>query len=294
MQTTELIAELEFTFTQLQRLLALEGLLKKTDTEMQNLENLAALRLKAGESNSLEQAALSQARAEALYQLNQLLADKQMYQLRLQLLLGSDSTFIPEGNNRIGALPQDSLAVENHPEYLILMNKTLQSKQVYRLEKARLLPQLNLGYSNMSITGVGNDNIYYPSSTRFQSVQAGIGVPLFFGSNQSRISAAKLNLRASEQEASYKKQALINNYKQLLNKARLQENLLQYYEQKVMPGAKLVQENAGKQLAAGQINYLEWMLLYQQSLQTQTRYYNELQEYNNTLIELNKFKSELK
>jgi cobalt-zinc-cadmium resistance protein CzcA len=39
--------------------------------------------------------------------------------------------------------------------------------------------------------GVGADNRLYGSSTRFNSVQFGFGVPLFFGSQKGKISAAK-------------------------------------------------------------------------------------------------------
>jgi cobalt-zinc-cadmium resistance protein CzcA len=57
-----------------------------------------------------------------------------------------------------------------------------------------------------------------------------------------------------------------------------------------LPQAVLVRENAFKQLENGQINYLEWMLLSTQALQTQIRYLNEVQEYNSTIIQLQKFK----
>jgi len=60
-----------------------------------------------------------------------------------------------------------------------------------KLEKAKLLPEFNLGYYSMTMQGSGADNVIYTTSSRFQSVQVGLGIPLFFGSQKAKINASK-------------------------------------------------------------------------------------------------------
>jgi len=50
------------------------------------------------------------------------------------------------------------------------------AEAVIKVEKAKLLPDLSLGLFSTSIKGTGPDNVYYPSSHRFQSVQIGVGI----------------------------------------------------------------------------------------------------------------------
>jgi cobalt-zinc-cadmium resistance protein CzcA len=142
----------------------------------------------------------------------------------------------------------------------------------------------------MSITGIGNDDIYYAPSKRFQSFQAGIGLPLFFGSNQSMVQASKIEMQVTEKEIVYNKAQLQQEFTQLVQKQKRLFSWITYYKENILPQAVLVRENAFKQLENGQINYLEWMLLSTQALQTQIRYLNEVQEYNSTIIQLQKFK----
>jgi cobalt-zinc-cadmium resistance protein CzcA len=285
----DLLAELQLTFTSLLRIQLLEQMLKQMDADMSKLLNLADLRLKSGESDALEKASIAQAKGEALNQLNNLLNDKMIYQLRLQLLTNSDTLLEPRDDLQLPFVLQDSLN-HQHPGLLVLLQQQRISERKYGYEKSRLLPSLNLGYTNMSITGIGNDDIYYAPSKRFQSFQAGIGLPLFFGSNQSMVQASKIEMQVTEKEIVYNKAQLQQEFTQLVQKQKRLFSWITYYKENILPQAVLVRENAFKQLENGQINYLEWMLLSTQALQTQIRYLNEVQEYNSTIIQLQKFK----
>ena len=285
----DLLGELQLTFTSLLRIQLMEQMLKQMDADMSKLLNLADLRLKSGESDALEKASIAQAKGEALNQLNNLLNDKLIYQLRLQLLTNSDTLLEPRDDLQLPFVLQDSLN-HQHPGLLVLLQQQRISERKYGYEKSRLLPSLNLGYTNMSITGIGNDDIYYAPSKRFQSFQAGIGLPLFFGSNQSMVQASKIEMQVTEKEIVYNKAQLQQEFTQLVQKQKRLFSWITYYKENILPQAVLVRENAFKQLENGQINYLEWMLLSTQALQTQIRYLNEVQEYNSTIIQLQKFK----
>ena len=91
--------------------------------------------------------------------------------------------------NFIGTI--DTSAISNHPQIKILQQQKNISVVNTQLERSKLLPNLNVGYSNQSIQGNGNDNKFYASSFRFQSIQFGVGVPLFFGSQKAKINSSK-------------------------------------------------------------------------------------------------------
>jgi cobalt-zinc-cadmium resistance protein CzcA len=104
------------------------------------------------------------------------------------------------------------------------------------------------------------------------------------------VQASKIEMQVTEKEIVYNKAQLQQEFTQLVQKQKRLFSWITYYKENILPQAVLVRENAFKQLENGQINYLEWMLLSTQALQTQIRYLNEVQEYNSTIIQLQKFK----
>jgi cobalt-zinc-cadmium resistance protein CzcA len=283
----ELLAELSIAFTELLKIQLLENLYREADTQMIQLIDLAKLRNKAGETDVTESAYLSQQRAETLLQLNQLLSAKFDYQLRLQLLLDSDTIFVPVGDFQLPK-PFDSSASTLGITAKLLTEQSKLAQANYRLEKAKLLPDVLLGYGNLSITGIGNDDIYYGADKRFQTFQVGVGVPLFFGSNQNRIAAAKIGLAISEKNLSYGLKQLNHQQMQLLEQLQRQDTLLQYFKTNTLVQSINLREAADKQYASGQINYLSYIMLWNQYMQTQTRYLALVQTYNEIIIQLQK------
>ncbi len=283
----ELEAELTLAFTELLKIQLLEQLYLEADTQMVQLIELAKLRNKVGETDLTEIAYLSQLRAETLYQLNQLLSSKYAFNLRMQLLLDSDTLYVPKGDLQL-TKPTESVGISQSLPATLLSQQSSLAQLNYRIEKAKLMPDIFLGYGNLSITGIGNDNIYYGSDKRFQTFQAGIGVPLFFGSNQNRIDAAKIGVKMSERNLAYNLKQLSQQQLQLKEQLQRQENLVQYFKVNTLVQAIQLREAAIKQYQAGQINYLSFMLLWNQYIQTQTRYLSMVQTYNEIIIQLEK------
>lgn len=50
----------------------------------------------------------------------------------------------------------------------------------------------------MTMKGTGSDNITYDYSNRFQSIQIGLGIPLFFDSQKAKLNASKINQNISD------------------------------------------------------------------------------------------------
>src|SRR5690606_16777955 len=122
--------------------------------------------------------------------------------LKFQLLMNSKEYYEPMTNSIKLDLPSvtDSCSLLNHQSLNLFQQQQIIVYSARRVEKSRLLADINVGLYSMTMKGTGADNINYTGSTRFNSAQSGIGIPLFFGSQRAKISAAKTNELIAENE----------------------------------------------------------------------------------------------
>lgn len=181
----------------------------------------------------------------------------------------------------------DSSVVNQHPFLKIIEQQKNISVINQKLEKSKLLPDLSIGYYNMTMKGSGADNKIYNGSTRFQSVQVGIGVPLFFGSQRAKINSSKISQSISENNYLIEKNILENQYRSLISKYHSNLTTVNYFESTALKNASLIISTANKQFVNGDINYLEWAMLTNQAITIESNYLDALRDLNETIIELN-------
>jgi cobalt-zinc-cadmium resistance protein CzcA len=266
-------------------------LLQQNDSLYGEFLNKANLRFKAGESNILEKTTAETQRGQIALQLNLLNADLDLLQAQFQLLLNTTTYLVPQaGDFKMSRLEMiDTATVSQHPAIQLLQQQKQISIRNTQLEKSRLLPDLTFAYNNMSMRGTGADNLSYDGSTRFQSGQIGLGIPLFYGSQKARINASKFiqkitetNYLAGLQQFNTEYQRAITQY---LNFARS----VDYYEQTGLTNATLITDTANKQFANGGINYLEWVMLTNQAISLRNEYLIAVNNLNESIIQLNYF-----
>ena len=266
-----------------------EKLLTETDSIYSEFLQKALIRFKAGESNTLEKAT-AQTQKDAIYlQLKALKEEINMANLQFRLLLNTTSDIEPYAEQkRMQLIEADKSAIiAGHP----LSRISLQQKEIAaantRLEKSKMLPDLSLGYFNTSIQGTGADNIYYPSSKRFGAFNLGIGIPLFTGAQKARINASKLS--ESIAENTYQNQILNLGTQYSTFKSQYESYLqsTEYFESNSLKEAKLIRETANKQFINGEINYLDWVILNNQTVLIQNSYLDLIRNLNESIINLN-------
>ena len=162
------------------------------------------------------------------------------------------------------------------------------------VQKAKLLPQLSLGYVNQSIRGwqkVDGVEKFFSASSRFSSVLAGVNIPLFNGAQKSRIAAGKYqyDIAGAEYNETLRQQEA--TLRQWLLQYRKAGNYLQYFEQQALKQASVLREQGTLQLSSGAISHLEWILLVHQSIQLEADYFSALADWNAVVIELNAYSS---
>lgn len=264
-------------------------LLQRNDSLYADFLAKANSRFRAGESNVLEKSTAEIQRGQIAIQLNQLSTDLDVLMLQFQLLLNSRTPFYPNAERvRLTALENnDSSFVINHPGIKLLEQQKLMALRSERLERSRLLPDLTLGYNNMTLRGIGADDIFYDRSSRFQSGQVGIGIPLFYGAQKAKINASRSWVRLSEANYASAKQNFRVEYEKAFSQYTNLIAALEYFEQRGLPNAAQITEAAQKQFANGNINYLEWVMLTNQAITIEVEYLSTLQQLNEAIIQLN-------
>ncbi len=266
-----------------------ERLLKKGDSIYTEFTNKSTLRFAKGETNILEKTSAESQQQNIRLQIKALQQDIELAGLQLRLLLNTSSIVEPKVAIIKLSLEgiSDSTLLTEHPALKVLQQQKLTAMANTHLEKARLLPEISLGYFNTSIKGTGADNLYYSGSSRFSSAQIGIGLPIFTGYQKARINAARVNESISETSYLQQRQQLETRYQTALAQFKNNASIVSYYEKTGLAHAKLIIETANLQFTNGVISYLEWAMLVNQSTVIESNYLDALALLNESIIEIN-------
>jgi heavy metal efflux system protein len=289
LQEAELKKEVSTLFYCLLYLQQKQKILLRTDSIYSAFKERTDLRFEQGESNILEKSTAENLRGQIGLQLSQLQVDMDIMQIQFQILLNTDSVLTPQNSNfklSFDDVP-DTNAIVNHPMIKVFQEEMSLSFLSTKLERSKLYPDLHIGYSNMSNQGTGADNVLYNSSTRFSSVQFGLGLPLFFWSQKAKINSSKLQELMSENKYQIELQNFKSEYQSSFKQYQENFNAVKYYEEIALKNANVLVDAANLQFTNGDINYLEWAMLINNSTTIQSNYLDAVKDLNNSIIQLN-------
>lgn len=241
----------------------------------------ASLRLKKGEANILEESTAEIQKEQIKVQLNSLENDLNISKLQLQLLLQSEQPYQPIADKPtmdVGLQISED-RVKQHPELLYLQQQIKMGEAEVQLEKSRLLPELLVGYTNQSMKNINNN--------RFNSVQVGVGIPLFTKGQRALAKAAQAKITITENQYQRKEIELKNRLVQQISNYMNQQRIIENYEQKQLPKSETILKTAQKQMEVGEIDYLNWVILVNQAVKTKADYIDQLERLNQIGAELN-------
>ncbi|MDF2193510.1 CusA/CzcA family heavy metal efflux RND transporter [Paraflavitalea sp. CAU 1676] len=261
-----------------------EALLQQMDSSFSAFLRVAALRLKAGETNMLEKASAENQLIQLRILQKQLLQEKATLRQQFMLLLNTPNLRYPQSSSiKAESILTDSSSLKDHPALRWYRQQEKTAEAAIRVEQSKLFPEFSAGYNNLSI----RDGIKYGTADRFQSVQLGIELPLFTSAQKAKIRSAQTALSISRNEMEYRSKALQAEYAGALSQVEQYRNIVADFEQGALRNAQDITNTLNKQLQGGEINYLEWTVLNQQSLQTQLSYLEAIMNLNNSIIHLN-------
>lgn len=286
----ELRREVTLVYYEMRYLQEKQLLLSYTDSLYAAFLEKATLRFEQGESNIVEKATATTQRGQVNQQLQQLEQDYNILQSKLKLLLNTTTAIVPDNQTALkmeAPAISDTGALAQHPYLQLLAQQQQISAMQYGVEKAKLLPDLFVAYNNQSFRGTGADDKYYSASTRFQSVQVGVGIPIFFHAQKARISARKINQTLAENNYQAGVQQVQAQYDQALKQYYKTQQAVRYYEDSALQNAETVINGANEQFINGQINYLEWVLLMNQAVGIRNEYIDAVRNLNSAIIDIN-------
>lgn len=255
-----------------------QKILTYTNSLLSDFAQKSQLRLQAGESNILEQSFSEVQKEQLTIQLKSLNNELSTLEIQFQLLLQSEIKYVPKANSLKASLNKTIL--ENTPPELELAQQKIKANEAEaNLEKSKLWPDFSFGFTNQSMLGI-NDN-------RFNSFQIGVGIPLF--SNGQRISAkaAKIKIQLAENDYKLKRNQFEALLQQSWKEYETHLEIVNNYEQKLLPQAQIILEVSEKQLQTGNIDYLQWIILVNQAIKVQSDYAEVLENLNRAIINLN-------
>lgn len=261
------------------------------DSIWRQMEQSSKKRFDAGDITALAYGTVVNQRMEIQAQLWQSRESvKQLYTHLSALLQVSDSVLIADTSIFLlsDAVINQSVSADENP----ITRYALQSKVVAEKQKSvewnRALPDLRLGYFNQTLIGshnVSGTEVLYGSNARFQGINIGLAVPVWFLPDRSRIQAAEIEKqKRNALYVSAQKQwdAQVQHARANYNKHK---GLLTYYSESALPLARKTLEQSIAAVKAGEISYSEFLVYTKQAIDTEIRNLQAVLDYNLTLSE---------
>ena len=191
---------------------------------------------------------------------------------RLEFIFFDNETFVNEN---------PSVALSDHQ---------IESLKIERkLEANKMLPDISIGY--FSQTMVGDQEIngvprVFGNGDRFTGIQAGIAIPLFFGSDVAKIKGAKIKEQMARTGAENFRKTMIGSYQRLISEQKKLLKSVEYYETQAVPEADMIISQTTLSYRTGALDYLDYIQNLSRALTIKQNYLDALNNYNQTIINL--------
>lgn len=288
----DLVYQVKTAFYQLQYFLNLQNLFQIQDTVYGNFLKAAEARYRAGETNLLEQKTAETQLNEVRNSLRKNYSDILIYNRQLQTLLNTRDSVAIELDTLFKI--NDAPAVEmydsvRNPVSAYYEQQISIADKLIGVEKARSGPDFSLGYFNQSI--IGSQNVdgtekFYNGNKRFQGVQAGIAIPIFYKPFKYRIQAAKTEKQAAQSDFELLRLNLTGQLKQSVQEYTKNKASINYYESSAVPNATFILRQAQAAFRNGEIGYVEFLQAVKTNADIRLGYLQAINQYNQSLIQI--------
>ncbi|MEE9431271.1 MAG: CusA/CzcA family heavy metal efflux RND transporter [Melioribacteraceae bacterium] len=238
----------------------------------------AQIRYKVGETNKLEELTALAKQKGIEISLSQTKEKINATYSQLQSWLQTDSTYrIKE--IELPVLKINSLDVTNNPGLHYYENLLNTSASAVSLEKQNLLPDINFGLFQGSNSGA-NEKTYY-------GFDVGVSIPILFFGQSSKIESAQIQKQVVEQNYKNYEIKLNAKIKSLHSEMKSYESSVHYYQNSGKQLSKQLLNNATIAFRNGEIDFLQYIQLIQNSVSIEMNYLENLNKYNQTVLSLN-------
>ena len=175
----------------------------------------------------------------------------------------------------------DSFAVSSNPMLNLIKQQVIINRNETQIEKLNLMPDFSVGYFNQSNKDIS-------TTSRFTGVELSISIPIFCFSQISKIKASKINEQIAQNNYEYYQKLVQSEFQILMQEYQKYKTSLDYYEKLAIPQANLIIEQSGKSWMTGDIDYVEYVMNLDKALDIKLKYLLTLNNYNQSVIAIDK------
>lgn len=266
--------------------------LESQDSLLAQYRTLAEKRYKAGETRQLEllsaERLLRENKMEVLAAHNEL----ETAQLLLSRLVGSVETVEPKEDS---LLPLDwkqaSYNYSQTPDGQYSADRLKVSEQAVRVAKNGFAPSLSLSLRNQLV--ISSWNPYDQDRSRFDGgnfmgFEVGVGIPLFYGATRAKVKAARKEREMIALEIKEQEQLRQQEYLSALSRMNAAYVRYTYYNEEGRERSDKMAEQGLLEYSQGEISYLEYMNVLQESIDLRLKRASALNDYNQCVLVMEK------
>lgn len=248
--------------------------------------------MKAGETRQLE--LLSAERLQRENKMEVLAAHNELEtaQLLLSRLVGSVETVEPKEDS---LLPLDwkqaSYNYSQTPDGQYSADRLKASEQAVRVAKNGFAPSLSLSLRNQLV--ISSWNPYDQDRSRFDGgnfmgFEVGVGIPLFYGATRAKVKAARKEREMIALEIKEQEQLRQQEYRSALSRMNAASVRYTYYNEEGRERSDKMAEQGLLEYSQGEISYLEYMNVLQESIDLRLKRASALNDYNQCVLVMEK------
>jgi cobalt-zinc-cadmium resistance protein CzcA len=289
----ELSLEVQKTYETISFLKATIELLKQQDSLLSDIERKYALKLSIQDVTKLDAILISTKRKELQNKMRISEQEIVSEEIKLQILTGFEQRITTKQEPfelKKFINTSDTSLLSHHPgiEFFTQQNNVLEHQKA--VLKARALPDITVGYTNQSLSGIqlidGKEVTFTPSN-RFQVGQVGLAVPLFYGAYKRQSSVLDLELKQNSLNKKYASETLNAGFQQTMNAYSSLLDSYTLYAEQLIPQTVVMREQGLIMLETGEISMIEFLQTKQSIIDIELNYIKLIKDINQTIHLLN-------
>ncbi len=278
---TELKKNIRSVYYQLWYLQDKTVLYQRLDSIYVGLLKTTIVKVKTGESAGIEKISANVKLKEIKTNIIQLQKEMLVQQQALMQLLNSSEAILPLSMSLEKLEYGLQNSTDNHPNLLLLQQNVAIANSEIAIQKSNRLPEFSGRVFSQKLYGLEDPYTGFSFSTSF---------PIFgSGANRNKIRAAKTEKEVQEQQLQYQTQILKSSLVQHQTEVEKSISGLQFYETSGLQQAEEIIKAANQSYRAGEISYADFSLYLSQAIEIQKNYLDNLNAYNQAIIEYNYF-----
>jgi len=237
----------------------------------------AGRQYRMGDISMLEQMNITARQKQSSNEISQLEYDIKDATARLKALMQSEGDFVA-----VDTMAMLEVQTPDMSSQTDLRNRQLQCELLGNMAKQarqQMLPDLTMGY-------------FYADNSQanrrgYHGFEVGLSIPLFAGAQKSKVKASKIAAASSQSMLDNDRKMLSAKYEQLRLQLAKHLAAINYYQQTGKSLSEEIIRTATRNYEAGAISFYEFAISVETSTRLKLDYYDALNEYNKTALEIN-------